>query len=76
MGQRGPERPTDAQRCDPTHPAHAGPPAAIAPAGQRDPSKLHKDDPRRYRSKFKTRSAKSKRVGQEAKARREREQQA
>ncbi|EFN58817.1 hypothetical protein CHLNCDRAFT_140631 [Chlorella variabilis] len=44
--------------------------------GQRDPSKLHKDDPRRYRSKFKTRSAKSKRVGQEAKARREREQQA
>ncbi|KAI3436695.1 hypothetical protein D9Q98_006110 [Chlorella vulgaris] len=43
--------------------------------GQRDPTKLHRDDPRRHRSRNKTRSAKSKRVGAEGKARREREQQ-
>ena len=40
--------------------------------GQRDPSKLHPGDPRRYRGKSKTQSAKSKRVGQEGKERRER----
>ena len=40
--------------------------------GQRDPSRLHKDDPRRHRSKKRTTSQKAKRVGAEAKERRER----
>jgi hypothetical protein len=42
--------------------------ACLHPAGQRDPSKLHKNDPRRYRGRHKTQSAKHKRVGQGAKA--------
>ncbi|KAL4442998.1 hypothetical protein ABPG77_008489 [Micractinium sp. CCAP 211/92] len=39
--------------------------------GQRDVTKLHPNDPRRYRGRSKTQSAKHKRVGQEGKERRE-----
>ncbi|KAL4457732.1 hypothetical protein ABPG75_012597 [Micractinium tetrahymenae] len=39
--------------------------------GQRDPGKLHPNDPRRYRGRSKTQSAKHKRVGQKGKEKRE-----